>query len=214
MAIGKYELGKAMKGTKTTWSQRGGQTAKNIMKQAPGHKMSAYETKQFLKESGMSKSGVKEVMGALNQPAQPKQESFKKPELPKSREMGQDTQRGGLKTPEWVEKVEKQGEISQGKFGRQIEEDVRLQKAGQQQQSMQRQPSSDVDRSRYSQEEVDRLEQKGQTEYFDKASQSSKFDKLDEAEKAEDAKMGQKIDEVLSGGQGGGGESGAGGAEK
>lgn len=212
MAIGKYELGKAMKGTKTTYSQRGGQSAKSIMKQAPSHKMSTYETKQFLKESGMSKSGVKEVMGALNQPAQPKQESFKKPELPKSREMGQDTQRGGLKTPEWVEKVEKQGEISQGKFGRQVEEDVRLQKAGQQQQGVQRQPSSDVDRSRYSQEEVDRLEQKGQTEYFDKASQSSKFDKLDEAEEADAA----KIDDLLTGGGqgGGGGESGAGGAEK
>ncbi len=201
MAIGKYELKKAMKGTKTSWSQRGGQTAKNIMKQAPGHKMSTYETKQFLNESGMSKSGVKEVMGTLNQPTQPKQESFQKPDAPKTREIkGQEPQKGGVKTPGWVEKVEKQGEIAPQKtFGKQIQEDVRLQKAGQPQQGGQRQPSSDVDRSRYTQEEVDRLEQKGQTEYYDKASQSSKFDKLDEAEDANAA----KIDAMLGGGGGG-----------
>ncbi|MFA6296208.1 MAG: hypothetical protein WC663_02555 [Patescibacteria group bacterium] len=212
--IGKRELKQAMKGSKTSWSQRGGQTAKNILKEAPGYKMSTSETERFLKEKGMSESGAKKVMKTIEQPTQAKQETFKKPEMPSREVKGQEIQKGemqkgGMKTPEWVEKVEQQGEISQtGAFGRQVEEDVRLQKAGQQQQGLQRQPSSDVDRSRYSQEEIDRLEQSEQTKYFDRASKSNQFEKLDKAEEDNAA----KIDSMLSGGQGGGGgETGGGG---
>lgn len=214
MSFSKREIKTALKSSGTSFRQRGGQTAKKLGMKAPTYKMSAYETKKFLKESGMSKSGVKEVMTELKQQGQPQQkDQFQSgQQAQKFEKLGQEQQpqKGGMKTPEWMEKVEKQGEISQtSAFGRRVEEDVRLQKAGQQQQGVQRQPSSDVDRSQYSQEKINQLEQKGQNDYYDKASQTNKYNKLDEAEDNE----ADKIDNLLSGGQGGGGgEAGGGGA--
>lgn len=221
MAFTKRQLREALK--KTTYSQRHGQSVKKmgmeIMKK-PGTVQTARQQEKILGKLGLSREGIKKTL-RVEQAAQAQKEAprpepkvWEKPQAQgMEKQQPQQPQKGGVKTPGWVEKVEKPGEKAPQKtFGQQnVQEDVRFGKLGQMQSSKtQSQPSSDVDpadRSRYSPGKVDELEQGEQTEYFQQALRTKQFEDLDDAEE----KSAKNIDALLGGG--GGGETG-GGEEK